>query len=81
MKKLILILGVVALATGCATNKCGITEAYNSTVIVYAIDSTGLAEDPNQPGFFFKGYDTVKVEISNKFDRRGNEKRTYKILN
>jgi len=88
MKKLILILGEV-LATGCATNKCGITEELDNSTIVFAVDSTGVSEDPNNPGVFYKMYDTIFISIKNKLDRsgrykfnkNGEYKTSYKILN
>jgi len=81
MKKLILILGVV-LTTGCAINKkCGITEKYDDSTIVFAVDSTGTLEDPNDPGIFYRMYDTVFLRATSGYDRKGNYKTSYKILN
>jgi len=82
MKKLIFILAATLLVTGCATNKCGILETLDSRRVITVIDSeNSVYEDPNKPGTFYNNYDTIRIEVINKFDRRNNYKTTYKILN
>jgi len=90
MKKLILITFGGLMLTGCVMNKkCGITEPIDATTIVFAVDSSGIAEDPNRPGTFYQMYDTIYIAVKNevdrngdyKFDKNGNYKTTYKILN
>ena len=81
MKKLIFILAATLLVTGCATNKCGITEKYDNSIILFAVDSTGAYENPNDPGTFYKMYDTVFVRATQGYDKKGNYKVSYKILN
>ncbi len=81
MKTLILILGVGLLATGCATQKCGITEPISDSVIIFAVDSSGVYENPNDPGIFYVMYDTVFLRATSGYDRKGNYKTSYKILN
>jgi hypothetical protein len=80
MKKLIFILGVV-LATGCSINKCAITEPYGGPTIIFAVDSTGVYEDSNNLGTFYKIYDTVFISSTQGYDRKGNYKTSFKILN
>lgn len=81
MKKLIFILAATLLATGCATNKCGITESLNDTRIITVIDSLNSTyEDPNNPGIFYMAYDTIRIEVKNKWGKVGY-KTSYKILN
>lgn len=80
MKTLIFILGVV-LTTSCATNKCGITEKFDNSVIITAVDSSGICENPNDPGIFYRIYDTVFIRATSALDRKGNYKTSYKILN
>ncbi len=80
MKTLILILGVV-LATGCATNKCAITEPTDEVRVVTLIDDgNSTVEDVNNPGMFYQVYDTIKVEIRNTWTKKGGNKTLYKVL-
>jgi len=81
MKKLIFILGAITLLlTSCATNRCGITEPVVFVEYVYAIDSSGVSEDLNNRGVFFKTFDTINIRITTKYNRQAVAKITYKIV-
>jgi hypothetical protein len=80
MKKLIFILGVV-LATGCATNKCGITEPIDEVRVITLIDDgNATVEDANNPGMIYRVYDTIKIEVRNVWTKKGGDKVLYKVL-
>lgn len=72
----ILILTIIILS-GCQLTKL----VPESTQIIYAIDSSGVYENPNDPGIFYRRYDTIFIRLSNGFDKKGNYKTIYKILN
>lgn len=81
MRKLLLFIAVVMMA-GCATNKCGITEKFDGeSSIIFAVDSSGICENPNSPGVFYKMYDTVFIRYTATYDRKGNYKTSARILN
>lgn len=84
MKKLAIIIGVVTLfsSTGCVISSCGITEkmpVYVDRLLL--IDSSEVFEDPNNPGVFFKGYDTVFVESTTTINKITSiEETSYKVI-
>lgn len=82
MKKLILITFGGLMLTGCAMNKkCGITEKYDDSTILFMVDSSTVFENPNNLGVFYVYYDTVYIQATGKFDKKGSYKTSYKILN
>ena len=76
MKNQILILAVAlaTLGTSCVTSR-GVVD--KSTL--YAIDSSGMAEDVNNLGVYYKTYDTVKVEKTGRMVK-GSYVATYRII-
>ena len=90
MKTLAFILGAI-LITSCATNRCGITEQYGETSVFKYIDSSDVYENPNDPGTFLKGFDTISVQKKTFLTRKGElrdelkivkvSKTAYKLLN
>lgn len=77
MKKLVFILISIIIFSGCQLRK----PIAESSQIIYAVDSSGVYENPNDPGIFYKMYDTVFVRTSSGYDKKGNYKTKYKILN
>lgn len=76
MKNSILILAVAlaTLGTSCVTSK-GVVDRS----VLYAIDSSGLAEDMNNPGVYYKTYDSIKVEKTGRMVK-GSYVATYKVI-
>jgi len=81
MKNSIFIFGAITLLlTSCATNRCGTMQPTVFVNYVYAIDSSGVSEDLNDRGVFFKTFDTINIRITTKYNRQAVAKITYKIV-
>jgi hypothetical protein len=76
MKNQILILAVAlaTLGTSCVSSRGVVDKS-----VLYAIDSSGLAEDVSNPGIYYKTYDTVKVEKTGRMIK-GSYVATYKVI-